>query len=29
MKIEAVRDKIVEAVSRAEKVAGKNPTLPV
>ncbi len=29
MKIEATREKLVEAVSRAEKVAGRNPTLPV
>lgn len=29
MKIEAVREKLVEAVQRAEKVAGRNPTLPV
>jgi DNA polymerase-3 subunit beta len=29
MKIESIKEKLVEAVSRAEKVAGKNPTLPV
>ncbi|MBX4189569.1 DNA polymerase III subunit beta [Candidatus Parcubacteria bacterium] len=29
MKIETIKEKLVEAVSRAEKVAGKNPTLPV
>lgn len=29
MKIEAIREKLVEAVGRAEKVAQKNPTLPV
>lgn len=29
MKIESIRDKLVEAVSRAEKVAQRNPTLPV
>ncbi|MBX4195783.1 DNA polymerase III subunit beta [Candidatus Parcubacteria bacterium] len=29
MKIEAIREKLVEAVSRAEKVAQRNPTLPV
>ncbi len=29
MKIECIKDKLAEAVNRAEKVAGKNPTLPV
>jgi len=29
MKIESIKDKLSDAVSRAEKVAGKNPTLPV
>ncbi len=29
MKIETTKDKLVDAVSRAEKVAGRNPTLPV
>jgi DNA polymerase-3 subunit beta len=29
MKIESTREKLLEAVSRAEKVAQKNPTLPV
>lgn len=29
MKIESIREKLVEAVSRAEKVSGKNVTLPV
>lgn len=29
MKIECVRDKLVEAVSKAEKITGKNLTLPV
>lgn len=29
MKIESTRDKLLEAVSRAEKVAGRNTTLPV
>lgn len=29
MKIESIRDNLVDAVSRAEKIAGKNPTLPV
>ncbi|MBX4198829.1 DNA polymerase III subunit beta [Candidatus Parcubacteria bacterium] len=29
MKIEAIREKIVEAIQRAEKVAQRNPTLPV
>jgi len=29
MKIESIRDTLIEAVSRAEKVAQKNPTLPV
>lgn len=29
MKIESIRETLVEAVSRAEKVAQKNPTLPV
>jgi hypothetical protein len=29
MKIESIREKLSDAVSRAEKIAGKNPTLPV
>lgn len=29
MKIESIKEKLVEAVSRAEKVAQRNPTLPV
>jgi DNA polymerase-3 subunit beta len=29
MKIESIKEKLVDAVSRAEKVAGRNPTLPV
>ena len=29
MKIELIRDTLVDAVGKAEKVAGKNPTLPV
>ncbi|MHB1330687.1 MAG: DNA polymerase III subunit beta [Minisyncoccota bacterium] len=29
MKIEVIREKLLEAVSRAEKVAQRNPTLPV
>lgn len=28
MKIESIREKLSDAVSRAEKIAGKNPTLP-
>lgn len=29
MKIECIKDKLEEALSKAEKIAGKNPTLPV
>jgi DNA polymerase III subunit beta len=29
MKIESIREKLSDAVSKAEKIAGKNPTLPV
>lgn len=29
MKIESIKEKLSDAVSRAEKIAGKNPTLPV
>lgn len=29
MKLECIRDKFSEAVSKVEKIAGKNPTLPV
>lgn len=29
MKIECIKDKLLEAVQKAEKVAGKNPTLPI
>ncbi len=29
MKIECIRDRLAEAVGRAEKVAGRNPTLPI
>ncbi|MDB5194239.1 MAG: polymerase subunit beta, polymerase subunit beta protein, partial [Parcubacteria group bacterium] len=29
MKIESIKEKLLDAVSKAEKIAGKNPTLPV